>query len=123
MKEDPLLNATTLLKEAENSEHQEAYRTLEKTLNYRISVGARLTPPNPPYFFIEILIYLSIDDGKVDLRVLEKSLSCLRELQARRFKTVFQDGNCIACEEQVSKEKLKPEYERAKSLIAKIFDT
>jgi hypothetical protein len=121
MKENTALDATTLLKEAEASEHQEAYRTLKKSLNYRIGVGVRFTPSNLPHFFVEILIYLSSDERRVDLQVLEKSLSCLRELQARKFKMAFQDDNCISCELQISEEQLTTEYELCKALTKKIF--
>lgn len=121
MKQNTPLKATMLLKEAETSEHQEAYQTLEKTENYRIGVGARLTPPNLPSFFVEILIYLAPDDGKVDAAVLEKSVSTLRELQARGFKAAFQDGNCISCEKQISAAKLLREHEQATSLMKTVF--
>jgi hypothetical protein len=122
MKENTPLDAAVLLKEAKTSEHQEAYRALERTLNYRIGMGVRLTPPNPPSFFVEILVYLSPDDNKVDVRILEKSLACLKALQARNFKTIFQDNNCISCEAQVSAEKLESEYELTKSLAQSNFN-
>ena len=122
MKESRPFDAATLLKEAETSEYREAYRAIEKNLNYRIGVGVRLTPPHPPSFFIEILIYLAPDDGKVDVAVLEKSVSTLRELQARGFKAAFQDDNCISCEAQVSKERLLTECELDKTLMKNIFN-
>ena len=121
MKTEKTIDTNTLIAEAASSEHKEAYKTLDRNLNYRIGVGARTAPPNPPSFFVEILIYLSRDDNKVDVRILEKSIACFKELQARNFKTVFQDDNCISCEAQVSGEKLESEYQLIKSLVQSIF--
>lgn len=121
MKQNPQLDANTLLREAEASEHKEAYRTLEKTQNYRIGAGVRLAPPNPPSFFLEILLYLAPHDGKVDVAILEKTVSTLRTLQKRGFNAMFQDGNCISCETQVSAEQMQSEYQQNKTLISSIF--
>ena len=121
MKTEKTIDTNTLIAEAASSEHKEAYKMLDRSLNYRIGVGARTAPPNHPSFFVEILIHLSRDDNKADLRILERSLACLKELQARNFKTVFQDDNCVSCEAQVSGEKLESEYDLTKSLVQSIF--
>jgi hypothetical protein len=94
MKENEQLDAKALLEEAKASEHGEAYRTLDKNPNFRIGVGVRLTPPNKPSFFVEILIYLCPSFRNADLDVLEKSLTCLKELKARNYALTCQDGNC-----------------------------
>jgi hypothetical protein len=121
MKQNRLIGVAALLEEAKASEHQEAYQTLERTVNYRIGRGVRLKPPNPPSFFVEILIYLAPDNGKVDLRILEKSVSALRELQERGFRALFQDDNCLSCETQVPAKRLTAEYELDKALMKNIF--
>jgi hypothetical protein len=121
MKANTTFNATILLSEAEASEHQEAYRMLEKAVSYRIGAGVRLTPPNPPHFFVEIILYLAPSDERVDVSILEKSVSTLKELQARGFTAAFQDGNCISCENQTSAEQLPREHELAKTLMKNIF--
>jgi hypothetical protein len=115
------LDALALLRQAEASEHKEAYHILEKTQNYRIGEGVRLTPPNPPSFFVEILLFLASNNDIVYLRVLEKDVCALRELQARGFKAIFQDGNCISCEVQVPAERLQTEKEQDKTLMERIF--
>jgi hypothetical protein len=122
MKANQPLNAAALLKEAEESEHHEAYRILEKAVNYRIGVGVRLAPTIPPHFFVEILVYLAPNDDGVDVTVLEKSVSALKELQAKGFTATFQDGNCISCETQVPQERLPAEYELDKTLMKKAFE-
>ena len=122
MKTAASIDPTILLNEAKASEHHEAYRTLEKAVNYRIGVGVRLNPPNPPHFFVEILLYLTPNEDHVDIAILEKSVSALKELQAKGFTATFQDGNCISCETQVPQERLPAECELEKTLIKNTFD-
>ncbi len=117
MKEKTPLDAAALLEEAKASEHKEAYRTLERNRNYRIGVGVRLAPPNPPTFFVEILIYLCHSFSNADLDALEKSLICLKELKARNYALTCQDGNCISCEAAVSAPSLVEEYTNVKALM------
>ncbi len=110
-----------LLKEAGASEHQEAYHTIEKTINYRIGVGVRLNMPNPPHFFVEILLYLAPGNDRVDVTHLKKSVRALKQLQTRYSSMVFQDGNCISCEREVASERLEKECEMDKALMKKNF--
>jgi hypothetical protein len=117
MKESTPFDAEALLEEAKTSEHQEAYRTLERNPNYRIGLGVRLTPPTPPYFFVEILIYLCRSFSNADLAALEKSLTCLKELKARNYALTCQDGNCVSCEAAVSAPDLTEEYAKVKALM------
>ncbi len=116
------INAATLLEEAQASEHNEAYHALQKAVNYRIGAGVRLNPPNPPHFFVEILLYLASNDYGVDATVLEKTVSALKELQARGFTAAFQDGNCISCENQTSPERLQAECELDMILMKNTFE-
>ena len=120
MKEKTPLDTAALLKEAEASEHKEAYRTLERNPNYRIGVGVRLTPSNLPTFFVEILIYLCPSFSNADLDALEKSLTCLKELKTRNYTLTCQDGNCISCEAAVPK-RLAEEYANVKALMKNSF--
>jgi hypothetical protein len=121
MKENTLVDTAALLEEAKTSEHQEAYRTLERNPNYRIGVGVRLTPPNPPSFFVEILIYLCPNFSNADLDTLEKSLTCLKELKARNYALTCQDGNCVSCETLVLAPNLAEEYSKVKALMKASF--
>jgi hypothetical protein len=121
MKESKSLDATALLEEAKASEHGEAYRTLNKDQNFRIGVGVRLTPPNQPSFFVEILIYLCPTFRNADLAVLEKSLTCLKELKARNYTLTCQDGNSISCEATVPAANLAEEYGKVKALMKASF--
>jgi len=121
LKETKPLAIKALLEEAKASGHREAYKTLDKNLNFRIGIGVRLMPPNVPSFFVEILIYLCPVFNNADLTVLEKSLTCLKELQRRNYSLTCQDGNCISCEATVSAQNLTVEYEAVKSLIKSVF--
>jgi hypothetical protein len=119
LKENKKFDIKMLIEEAKASEHREAYRTLDRNLNFRIGIGVRLTPPDAPSFFVEILIYLCPTFSKADLRVLEKCLACLQELQVRNYSLTCQDGNCISCEKAVPSKELTEEYTVVKLLIKK----
>jgi hypothetical protein len=121
MKENPLLDAAALLEEAKTSEHQEAYRTLERNPNYRIGVGVRLTPSNSPSFFVEVMVYLCPSFGNADLNVLEHSLTCLKKLKARNYVLTCQDGNCVSCEATVTAPDLPEECGKVKALMKASF--
>jgi len=121
MKENKPLNTKTLLEEAKNIEHKEAYRTLDKNENFRIGIGVRLTPPNAPSFFIEILIYLCPNSTNVNLKTLEKNLTCLKTMQTRNYTLTCQDDNCISCEKTTPTQNLTEEYTTVKELLATIF--
>ena len=121
MKENPLIDATALLEEAETSEHQEAYRTLERRLNYRIGVGVRITPPKLPSFFVEVIIYLCPSFEIADLDVLEKSLACLKKLKAKQYTVTCQDNNCLSCETMVPAPNLAEEYREIQTLMKESF--
>jgi hypothetical protein len=121
MKKQTPFDAAALLEEAEASEHKEAYRTLERNTNYRIGAGVRLTPPNPPTFFVEILIYLCPSFSNANLDALEKSLKCLKELKASDYALTCQDGNCISCEVVIPASRLMEEYANVKALMKNSF--
>jgi hypothetical protein len=121
MKKNTPIDGTSLLEEAKTSEHQEAYRTLEKNSNYRIGVGVRLTQPKSPSFFVEILVYLCSGSSNADLAALEKSLACLKELKARNYALTCQDNNCVSCEAAVTASNLIKEYVKVKALMKSSF--
>jgi hypothetical protein len=117
MKETKPLGTEALLQEAKTSEHGEAYRALDKNPNFRIGIGVRLTSPNASSFFIEILIHLFSSLNPVNLKALEKSLTCLKELQARNYSLTGQDDNCISCETTKPAQNIAQEYAAVKSLL------
>jgi hypothetical protein len=122
LKERKPLDVKALLEQAKTSEHKEACRILERSHNYRIGAGARLTSPDQMSFYIEILVYLCTDSSQVDLEILEKSVACLKELQRRNYSLDCQDSNCISCEVIVPPQNLAVEYETAKSIMNAIFE-
>lgn len=121
MKGSKPLEIKALLEEAKASGHGEAYKTLDRNPYCRFGVGARLTSSGAPSFSIEILIYLCPSFSEADLRVLEKSLTCLKELQARNYSLTCQDDNCISYETTVPERSLAVEYEAVNSLIKSVF--
>jgi hypothetical protein len=121
LKKSKPLEIKALLEEARASGHGEAFKTLERNPNCRVGVGARLPSPGGPTFFIEILIYLCPSSSEADLQALEKSLKCLKELQARNYSLTCQDDNCVSCEATVPERSLAAEYEAVNSLIKSVF--
>jgi hypothetical protein len=122
MKDHSPIDAKLLLKEAEASEHGEAYVTLTRSSNYRIGVGVRISSSDTPSFFIEIIIYLCLGSVRADLSLLQKSLSCLKRLQARKYSISYQNDNCIICEKTLSIQNLYREYETANLLVKRCFE-
>ncbi len=115
-------DTAALLKKARESEHKEAYQPLDKNRNFRIGIGVRLTMPNSPSFFVEILIYLCPSSSAPDLELLENSLICLKALKARNYTLISQDGNCISCEKTVPVQNLAAEYAAVTALMKSHFE-
>lgn len=121
MKPNRQVNTKNLLKHAKASQHKEAYRTLDKTPNYRIGIGARLNTPDAPSFFIEILLYLCPNPTKVDLVAMEQGLIALKDLQTRSYTLTNQDDHCISCEATLDAQKLFTEYAAIKVMLEKTY--
>ena len=111
------IDTKALMEEAKTSRDKEAYKLLEKTPSYRIGVGARTDSPNPPSFFIEVIVKLSTENGEVNLPRLEKTLRLLKALQTRGYSLTYQDDNSISCETTTSIHEISQEYDAAKSII------
>lgn len=110
-----------LQKDAENSEHGEAYRVLDKSSNYRIGAGARLTPSGQPSFFFEVVVQSCLESSEVDLQLLEKKLVFLKKLKARGYSLNCEGDGSISCEVTVSSQNVASEYEAIRLTIKDIF--
>jgi hypothetical protein len=106
-----------LIEEAETSRHKEAYQLLENTPSIRIGVGARCSSSNPPSFFIEVIVKLSTESTKVDLKKLEKILRLLEALQKKGYILTYQDDVSISCETTMEINEMTHEYASARALI------
>jgi len=115
------IDIQALQKDAENSEHGEAYRVLNRSSNYRIGAGARLTPSGQPSFFFEVVVQSCLESSEVDLQLLEKNLVFLRKLKARGYSLNCEDDGCISCEVTVSSQNVASEYEAIRLTIKDIF--
>ena len=115
------IDIQALQKDAENSEHGEAYRVLDKSSNYRIGVGARLTPSGQPSLFFEVVVQSCLESSEVDLQLLEKSLAFLKELKARGYSLNCEGDGSISCEVTVSPRNIASEYETIRLTIKNIF--
>lgn len=111
----------TLRNDAETSEHGEAYRILDRSNNYRIGLGARLTPSGQPSFFLEVVVRSCLESSDVDLQLLENNLVLLKKLQTREYLLNCEDDGSISCEITVSPQNITSEYETIQSTIKSIF--
>jgi len=106
-----------LREDAEKSEHGEAYKVLDRSSNYKIGVGARLTPSGQPSFFFEVVVQSCLESSEVDLQLLEKNLVLLKKLQTRGYLLNCEDDGCISCEITVPSQNITTEYETIQSTI------
>ena len=121
MNETKTIDIQALQTDAENSEHKEAYRVLNRSSNYRIGVGARLTPSGQPFFFLEVVVQSCLESSEVDLQLLEKNLMFLKELKARGYSLNCEGDGSISCEVTVSPQNIASEYENIRLTIRNIF--
>ncbi len=121
MKTSKQVNAKDLLRQAKASEHKEAYQPVNKTVNYRVGIGARLPllPTQPPTFFVEVIINMCPACSKVDLAFLEQALLCLKALEQNGYTLTCQDGNSILCEKLVTQQNLQIAVENANRVVEK----
>jgi hypothetical protein len=120
MDKEKTIDIQALQKDAENSEHGEAYGVLDRSSNYRIGVGARLTPSGQPLFFLEVVVQSCVESSEVDLQLLEKSLVFLKELKARGYTLNCEGDGSISCEVTVSPHNIASEYETIRLTIKNI---
>ena len=121
MNKEKTIDIRALQKDAGNSEHKEAYRVLDRSNNYRIGVGARLTPSDQPSFFLEVVVQSCLESSEVDLQLLEKNLMFLKELKARGYSLNCEGDGSISCEVTVSPQNVASEYEDIRLAIRNIF--
>ena len=121
MKETTRIDTKILKAEAETSEHGESYRVLERSPNYRIGVGARLNPSGQVLCFLEVVVHLCPRTPEVDTGLLEKGVTLLKELEARKYSLSCEDNGGISCEIDVAHENLDDEYEAVKRIVKRSF--
>jgi hypothetical protein len=115
------IDIQALQKDAEKSEHREAYRVLDRSNNYRIGAGARVTPSGQPSFFLEVVVQSCLESSEVDLQLLEKNLMFLKELKARGYSLNCEGDGSISCEVTVSPQNIASEYETIRLTIKNTF--
>ena len=62
------ININELVQKAKASADGESYFVLHRGKGFRIGVGARMTSPNTPSFFVEAIIALADESKEVDLQ-------------------------------------------------------
>ena len=114
------IDTRALTEKAENSEDKEAYKLLDKTQSYRIGVGAMVNSLTLPSFFIEVIIKLSTENGKVNLPRLKRILISLKALQNKGYTLTYQDNNSVSCEKTIFINEILQEHAAAKSIMSKV---
>jgi hypothetical protein len=110
------IDITSLLKEANASEQKESYRMVEKTKNYRIGVGVRLSPISPS-FFLEIILYHLPAYKNHPLSDPLQQVPFLKRLQERRYTISCQEETCTALERILPQDSLSSELTYLKTLL------
>lgn len=102
--------AKALIKEAEIAQHKEAYMQLQHGKTFRVGIGARAETPKPsPSLFIEAVINLT-PNSEVDLHQLEKTIKCLKKLQAKKYTLTYQGNSHVTCEATATTKNLTKKY-------------
>jgi len=117
MSQTEQIDTEALIENAKNSADKEAYKLLDKTRSYRIGIGARVNSPTPPAFFIEVVITLSTEKGKVNLPRLKRMLISLKTLQSEGYTLTYQDNNSISYEKTILINEILQQHAAAKSMI------
>lgn len=95
---------------ARASDTGEHFQELDKSPSFRIGVGARVSSPERPSFFIEVIVNPCPGPG-VDLSMMEKNLSILKELKTRGYIMKLEDDGSIVCEVLAHPEEVETEVD------------
>ena len=117
------IDITSLRKEAEKSEHKEAFRIIKRTQRYRVGVGTRLeSEESSPKFFIEVLVHLCSSNSPVELELVERNLVLLKRLAKRGYFLTCEEGSSVSCELTVSSARLAEECEATNAAIISLLN-
>jgi hypothetical protein len=119
MKEANKIDINSLQEEAKKSEDKEAFTVLVRTHSYRVGVGARLTAPANPIFFVEIIASLCPSHHAVNLHSLKKNLHTLKQLKERGYMLTCEEDGIVSCELVVPSKDLAAEYKAAILMVKK----
>jgi hypothetical protein len=114
------IDVRSLLKEAQSSEHKESFRVLEKTKDYRIGVGVRISTKSPS-FFLEVIIYQHSTKEHLTVSDITQQLPLLKKLQERGYLVSCQDEVCSVLEMTIPRDSLLVELAYLKTSICKTF--
>ncbi len=108
MEEERPIDARAIEDCARASDTGEHFQELDKGTSYRIGVGARMNSPERPAFFIEVIVNPCPGPG-VDLSMMERNLSVLKELEVRGYTMRLEDDGSIVCEVIVHPDEVEAE--------------
>ncbi len=97
-------------KEARASDTGEHFHELVKGTSFRIGVGARVRSLERLEFFVEVIVK-PCPGPCVDLSMMEKNLSVLKELETRGYTMRCEDDGSIVCETLVNPDEVEAEVD------------
>ncbi len=120
--EQRLIDPRSLEDSASTSETGEYFQELEKGTTFRVGVGARVSSSERPSLFIEVIVN-PCPGPDVDLSLMEKNLSVLRELETRGYIMRCEDDGSIVCEVIVQPDEVDDEVEWVTECLGKRYPT
>ena len=117
--EQRLIDPRSLEDSASTSETGEYFQELEKGTTFRVGVGARVSSSERPSLFIEVIVN-PCPGPDVDLSLMDKNLSVLRELETRGYTMRCEDDGSIVCELLVNSQGMDAEHVWLTALVERI---
>lgn len=105
---------------ARASETGEHFVELDKGTSFRVGVGARVSFPKRPSFFIEVIVN-PCPGPVVDLSLMEENLSVLKELGTRGYTMRCEDDGSIVCEVLVHPDEVEAEVGRVTECLGRKY--
>jgi hypothetical protein len=111
------VNVKALIREAQASQHREAFRVLVRDVRMRLGVGARIDDTGSPAFFVEAMLFLYPLGREDNLAAVETVLGVLKTLKSMGFTITHQDDSCISYEKRLERNELQKEVQGLSGLF------
>ena len=116
------MDARAIEDTARASDTGEHFQELDKKPSFRIGVGARVRPPERPAFFIEVIVN-PCPGPDVDLSLMEKNLSILKDLETRGYTMRCEDDGSIVCELLARPDEVEEEVDWVTECLGRRYPT
>jgi hypothetical protein len=110
----------SLIQEARSSEQKESYRVVEKTKQYRVGIGVRISASSPS-FFLEVIVHPLSTNKDTPNSKFTQHLVLLKTLQKQGYSIICQEETCTVLEKISPKESISIELMNLKTTLYKTF--